>query len=59
MNRDQKTAEAHLAQEIARSQQAMMRLAQAADRAGADGLAEAVRRAAIIAVANLGQVRRA
>jgi hypothetical protein len=47
-----------LDQEIARSQQAMMMLAQAADRAGADALAAAVRRAAIIAVANLGQVRR-
>jgi hypothetical protein len=47
-----------LDQEIARSQRSMMMLAQAADRAGADALAEAVRRAAIIAVANLGQVRR-
>ena len=58
MNRDQKTAQTHLTQEVARSQQSLMRLAQAADRAGADALAEAVRRAAIIAVAHIGVVRR-
>ena len=58
MNRDQKTAQVHLTQEVARSQQSLMRLAQAADRAGADALAEAVRRAAIIAVAHIGAVRR-
>ena len=38
-----------LSQEAARAQSAMAMLAQAADRAGADDLAEAVRRAAIIA----------
>lgn len=58
MDRDKKTAQAHLSLEVARSQQAMMRLAQAADRAGANALAEAVRRAAIIAVSHIGEVRR-
>jgi hypothetical protein len=38
-----------LSQEAARAQSAMAMLAQAADRAGADDLAEAVRHAAIIA----------
>lgn len=47
-----------LAKEVAKSQLPMMMLAQAADRAGADALAEAVRRAAIIAVSHLGEVRR-
>lgn len=55
---DAKKAQKTLAKEIAKSQLPMMMLAQAADRAGADALAEAVRRAAIIAVANLGEVRR-
>jgi hypothetical protein len=55
---DTKKAQKDLTKEIVKSQLPMMMLAQAADRAGADALAEAVRRAAIIAVANLGQVRR-
>jgi hypothetical protein len=58
MTPEQKVAKNHLNNKIISSQRHLMMLAQAADRAGADALAEAVRRAAIIAVSHLGEVRR-
>jgi hypothetical protein len=58
MTPEQKVAKNHLDNKIISSQKHLMMLAQAADRVGAAELAEAVRRAAIIAVAHLGDVRR-
>ena len=58
MTPEQKVAQNNLNHKIISSQKHLMMLAQAADRVGAAELAEAVRRAAIIAVSHLGQVRR-
>jgi len=53
MTPEQIVAKNHLDNKIISSQRHLMALAQAADRAGAEALAEAVRRAAIMAVAQL------
>lgn len=52
---EEKTVQLELVQKILADLPVLQALAQAADRAGDDKLAEAVRRAAIIAVATIGR----